>query len=117
MNSKASAALDLADAVGDQPLELDRADFGAVLLVLAAPLRVLVVVEIALRAVGGAVEEIDGAPEEVFEVGLEARVGERRDERIEDVDEGRPHGRLVRQGARIGFVLARPVAVELQVRR
>ena len=77
----------------DQPLEFDGADFGAVLLVLAAPLRLLVVVEIALGAVGGAVEEIDGAPEEVFEVGLEARVAERGDERIEDVGQRGLHGR------------------------
>ena len=41
--------------------------------------RVLVVVELALHAVGRAVEEIDGRPEQVVEVGLEARVGERRD--------------------------------------
>ena len=96
----------------DQPLELDGADFGAVLLVLAAPLRLLVAVELALGAVGGAVEEIDGAPEELFEVGLEARAIKRRGERIEDVDQRDLHGLLVRQGARVGFVLARPVAVE-----
>jgi hypothetical protein len=96
--------------------EFDGPDLGAVLLVLAAAMRKLVVVESALRAVGGAVEEIDRAPEELFEVGFKARVGERGDERIEDVGERRTNRPLLGQGARVGFVLARPVAVELEHR-
>ena len=55
---------------------------------LAAPLRLLVVVELAFDPVGGAVEEIDRRPEQVLEVGFEARVGQRRDERVEDVGDG-----------------------------
>ena len=39
-----------------------------------AALRLLVVVEFAFDPVGGAVEEIDGRPEQIFEVGFEARV-------------------------------------------
>ena len=45
------AALDQAEALGDQALELDRLDLGAVLLGLAAALRLLVDVELALDAV------------------------------------------------------------------
>ena len=55
-------------------------------------LRLLVVVELAFDAFGGAVEEIDGRPEQVLEVGFEARVAERRDERVEDVGDGAGDG-------------------------
>ena len=61
-------------ALGDEAFELDRADLRAVLLLLAALLRLLVVVELAFDPVDGAVEEIDGRPEQVLEVGFEARV-------------------------------------------
>src|SRR5262245_13187204 len=44
-----------------------------VLFLLAALLGGLVVVEFALHAVGGAVEEIDRRPQQAFEVGLKAR--------------------------------------------
>ena len=81
------AALDQRHALGQEPLELDRADLGAVLLLLAAPLRLLVAVELAFDPVGGAVEQVDGRPEQVLEVGLEARVGEGRDQGVEDVGE------------------------------
>ena len=70
----AVAALDQRLPLGDEALEFDRADFRAVLFLLAAPLRLLVVVEFALDAADGAVEEIDGRPEQVFEVGFEAGV-------------------------------------------
>jgi hypothetical protein len=43
----AVAALDQRLSLGDEALELDRADFGAVLFLLAAPLRLLIVVELA----------------------------------------------------------------------
>ena len=53
------AALDEADALSDQTLKLDRLDLGAVLLGLAAALRLLVGVELALDAVDLAVEQVD----------------------------------------------------------
>src|SRR3546814_4353970 len=53
------APLDERQALGDQPLELDRADLGAVLLALGAALGVLVVVEAALDPVDLAMEEVD----------------------------------------------------------
>ena len=55
---------------------------------LAALLRLLVVVEFALDPVDGAVEEIDGRPEQVFEVGFEAGVAQGDDEGVEDVGDG-----------------------------
>jgi hypothetical protein len=71
-----------------EAFQFDRADFGAVLLALAAPLRLFVVVELALDPVDGAVEQVDGRPQQIVEVGLEARVAQRRDQGIEDVDDG-----------------------------
>ena len=70
------APLDQRHALGGEALQLDGADLGAVLFALAAPLRLLVVVELALDPVVGAVEEVDGRPEQVFEVGFEAGVGQ-----------------------------------------
>ena len=77
-NSNAVAAFDQRLPLGGEAFQFDRADFGAVLFLLAALLRLLVVVEFALDPVDGAVEEIDRRPEQVFEVGFEARVGQRR---------------------------------------
>ena len=54
---------------------------------LAPLLRLLVAVELAFDPVDGAVEQVDGGPEQVLEVGLEARVGERGDQGVEDVGE------------------------------
>jgi hypothetical protein len=79
---------DQREALGYEPLQLDRANFRAVLFLLAAFLGVLVVVELALHPVGGAVEEIDRRPQQVFEVGLEARVTECCDQCIENVCDG-----------------------------
>ena len=106
------ALLDQADAFGGQVFELDGSDFGAVLFVLAAALQILVVVELALRAVSGAVEEVDDGPEQFLDIGLEACVCEGRNHGVEDVDEGRLRGLAVGEWPRIGFVV-RPVAVEL----
>ena len=75
-NSMAVAPLDQRHALGGEALEFDRADLGAVLFALAALLRLLVVVEFALDPLGGAVEEIDGRPEQVLEVGFEAGVAQ-----------------------------------------
>ena len=87
MTSKALRRSISVSALGQQPLQLDRADLGAVLLLLAAALRLLVAVELALDPVGGAVEQVDGGPEQVLEIGLEARVGEGGDQGVEDVGE------------------------------
>ena len=73
---KAVPAFDQRHSLGGEAFEFDRADFGAVLFFLAAPLRLLVVVEFALDAGDGAVEEIDGRPQQLFEVGFEARVAQ-----------------------------------------
>ena len=74
------------------------------------------VVEIALHPAGGAVEEIDGPPEQLFEIGLEAGVIERRDKGVEDVGDGGGDGIALGQRAGIGFVLERTPAVELELR-
>src|SRR6516225_11883727 len=84
----AVAAFDQRETFSYEPLQLDRANFRAVLFLLAALLGGLVVVELALHAVDGAVEEIDRRPQKVLEVGLEARVTECREQRIENVCDG-----------------------------
>ena len=61
------AALDQGHALGGEALQFDRADFGAILVALAALLRLFVVVEFALDPFVGAVEEIDGRPQQVLE--------------------------------------------------
>ena len=55
----AVAAFNQRHALGDEAFEFDGADLRAVLLLLAAPLRLFVVVEFPSDPVGGAVEEID----------------------------------------------------------
>jgi hypothetical protein len=62
--------------------------FRAVLLHLAAFLGTLIVVERALHPVGGAVEQVDGGPEQVVEIGFEAGVTQGRNQGIEDVGDG-----------------------------
>ena len=59
-------------------------------------------------------EEIDGAPEQLFEVGFEPRVFEHPGERIDDAGRARCTDLLVGQRARVGLVLVRTVAVHLQ---
>ena len=111
----AVAALDERETFSDEPLQFDGADFRAVLFLLAALLCVFIVVELALYAVDGAVEEIDGRPEQVVEIGFEARVGERRDQRVEDVGDSAGDGVGFRQRPRIGLVLERAMSMELQL--
>jgi hypothetical protein len=67
------AALDQSDALADQLLELYGFDLGAVLLELAAALRLFVGVELALDAIGLAVEEVDKRPKQVGEIALDPR--------------------------------------------
>ncbi len=111
----AIATFDEREAFGHEAFQFDRADLRAVLFLLAALLRVLIVVEIALHAVSGAVEEIDGRPQQVLEVGFEARVTERRDQGVEDVGHGAADGVPLRQRPAVGFVLERTMAVELEL--
>ncbi len=51
-------------------------------------LRPLVVVELAFDALDAAMEQVDGRPEQVLEVGLKPGVAECRDECVEDIDNG-----------------------------
>ena len=87
---------------------------GAVLFPLAAALRLLVVVEFALDPVGGAVEEVDGRPEQIVEIGFEAGVAQGGDQGVEDVGDGAGDGVAFGQRSRIGFVLEGTIAVELE---
>jgi hypothetical protein len=87
------AALDQADALGDQSLELDRLDLGAVLLGLAAALRLLVAVELA----------------------LEPRAGQHRAQRLDRIVDLALHGIGFGQRARIGLVLAWAMAIEREL--
>ena len=72
-------------------------------------------IEFALDPVDGAVEEIDGRPEQVLEVGLEPRVAEGRDQGVEDVGEGAGDGVAFGKRPRIGLVVEGAVAVELNL--
>ena len=106
----AVAAFDEREALGHQPFQFDRPNLRAVLFLLAALLGVLVVVELALHAVGGAVEEIDGRPQQVLEVGFEARVTQGRDQRVEDVGYDAGDGIGFGQWPWVGLVLERTVS-------
>jgi H+/Cl- antiporter ClcA len=61
------AAFDQREALWDQAFEFDRADFRAVLLLLAALLGALVVVEFAPDAVGSAMKQVDGRSRTISE--------------------------------------------------
>ena len=108
-------ALDQCDALGREALEFDRPYLGAILLLLTAQLRLLVVVEFALDAVDGAVEEIDGRPEQVLEVGFEARVAQSRDQGVEDVGDSAGDGVAFGKRSRIGLVVEGTEAIELKL--
>jgi hypothetical protein len=106
------AAFDQAEALLDEALELDRLDLRAVLLGLAAALRLLVEVELALDAIGLAVEQVDERPEEIGEIVLEARARQHGAEGLDHGVELAAYGVGLGQRARIGFVLAGAMAVE-----
>jgi hypothetical protein len=97
-----------------QAFEFDGLDLRAVLFALEAALRDLVVVEFAFDPVGGAMEEVDRAPEQFFEVGFEAGVGERHHQGVEDVGDAAGDDIALGKRSRIGFVLEGTVAVELE---
>lgn len=110
----AVAPLDGGQAFRRQALEFGRLHLGAVLLALKAALRLLVLVKRPLDPGGGAVEEVDLAPEHLFEVGFHAGVLESGDEGVEDVGDGNRKALRIGHRARIGFVEG-AVAVELQL--
>ena len=60
-------------------------------------------------------EEIDGRPEQVGEVWFEARVLQRRDQRIEDIGHGAADGLGFGQWPEVGLVLEGTVAIELEL--
>src|SRR6516165_5003277 len=101
-----------AQPLGDEALELDRLDLGAVLFGLAAVLRLLVDVELALDAVDLAVEQIDERPQEIGEIVLEAAAGQHRAEGLDHGAELDPDSFGFGQRPRIGFVRAGAMAVK-----
>jgi hypothetical protein len=109
------AALDQADALIDQAFELDRLDLGAVLLGLAAALRLLIAVEFALDAVELAVEQVDERPQQIIEIVLEPRAGQHGAQRLDRIVELALHGIGFGQRARIGLVLAWAMAIEREL--
>ena len=109
------AAFDQRHALGGEALQFDRADLGAILVALAALLRLFIVVEFAFDPLVGAVEEIDGRPQEVLEVGFEAGFAQGSDECIEDVGDGTGDGTGFGQRSRVGLVLEGAIAVELEL--
>ena len=62
----------------------------------------------------GAVEEVDGRPEQILEVGFEAGIAQGRDEGVEDVGDGASDGAGFGQRPRVGLVLEGAIAVKLQ---
>ena len=108
------ASFDQRQALGDEAFELDGADFGTVLLALAAPLRLFIAVELALDPCRGAVEQVDRRPQEIIEVRFEPGVAQAHDQRVEDVGDGACDQPTFGQWPWIRFVLERTVAVELQ---
>ena len=110
----AVAPFDQRQPLGDQAFEIDRADFGTVLLLLAPPLRLFVVVELALDPGDGAMEEVDVRPQQAGEVGFETRVAQGGDEGVEDVGDGACDSVGFGQRSRIGFGVKRAIAVELE---
>ena len=109
------APLDQAEALGDQAFELDRLDFGAVLLGLAAALRLFVAVEFAFDAVDLAVEQVDERPQEIGEIVFEAGAGEHGAEGFDRGVQLALDGVGLGQRPRIGFVLAGAMAAEREL--
>ncbi len=107
-------AFDQRLALGGEPFQVDGFYLGAVLFTLAPPLRLLIVVEFALDPVGSAVEEIDGRPEQIVEVGLEAGVLQGDNQCIEDVGDGAGDGVPLGQRPRVEFILEGAEAIKLK---
>jgi hypothetical protein len=108
------AALDQGLPLGRQAFQLDGLHFAAVLFALAAALRLFIVVQLALDPDGGPVEEVDGRPEEIVEVGLEAGVFQGDDQGVEDVGDGAGDMVALRKRSGIGFIREGTVAIKLK---
>jgi len=104
INSKALPPFDQRLPFGCQAFQLHGFHLGAILFTLRALLGQFVVVELALDPAGGAVEEVHGRPEQVFEVGVRGWVSDKATTRaVEDVGDAagddvafgkRPAGRV-----------------------
>jgi hypothetical protein len=81
-----------------EALQLDRFHLGAVLLGLAAALRLLTDVELVFDAVGLAVEQVDERPPQIGEIVLEARTGQHGAEGLDHRVELAAHRGRFRQG-------------------
>jgi hypothetical protein len=82
---------------------------------MAALLCLFVVVEFTFDPLVGAVEEIDGRPQQVLEVGFEASFAQGSDECVEDVGDGTGDGTGFGKRSRVGLVLEGAIAVELEL--
>lgn len=109
------AAFDQSDAFGGEPLQFDGSHLRSILLALAPLLRFFVVVEFALDAAPGAMEEIDGRPEEIFEVGFKPCVAQARHERIKDVGDRACDGLGVGKRPWVRLVVKGAMAIELKL--
>ncbi|KAJ8137397.1 hypothetical protein OY671_009390, partial [Metschnikowia pulcherrima] len=109
---EAVAPFDQGQPSGDQVLQLDGFDLAAISFTSGAFSRSLVAVEFALDPVGGAVEDVDGRPEEIVEVGFEAAVSQGEGQGVKDVRDRAGDDSGFGQGARIGFVVEGAPAVE-----
>ena len=101
--------------LGDEALELDRLDLGSILFALQPLLAKLVFIELAFDPIGRAMEQIDRTPQQLLEVWFKACVGHRHQESVEDVGDAGRDDPAFGKGTRVGFVLKRAVAVELQL--
>ena len=63
----------------------------------------------------GAVEQVDRRPEQVLEVGFEARVAQGRDQGVEDVGDSARDGVAFGKRSRVGLVVEGTVAIELKL--
>jgi hypothetical protein len=111
----AVAAPDERRPLRQQAFELDRANLRAVLFLLTALLGVLIVVELALHAINGAVEEVDRRPQQVVEILLEACLTQRRDQRVEDVGDSASDYIGFGQWPLVGLALEGTVTVKFEL--
>ena len=99
----------------DQGFKLDGFHLGAVLFALKAFLRLLVVVELGLDPLGGAVEGVDGRPQDLVEVEIEAGVGHGGNQGVEDVGDGGLDDLVFGRDPGIGLARCGTVAIERQI--
>jgi hypothetical protein len=109
-----SAAVDQALADVDQGFKLDGFHLGAILFALKAFLRLLVVVEFRLDPLGGPVKGVDGRPQDLVEVEIEAGVGHGGDQRVEDVGDGGLDDLIFGRDPGVGLARCGTVAIKLQ---